>query len=90
MMNTEEDYSLIYFKIKHEGCWSELTRDGKIIATTLYAKPDRERNSILAYDEIRINNESGLKLFIRALKNHKKVVQVYKILNIKKIDIESL
>ncbi|ARM76995.1 bacterio-opsin activator [Acidianus manzaensis] len=78
MKNEHDNYVITYFRIKHEGCWSELTSNNKFEAITLIARPNKDKRFILAYDEVKLNNYN-LKNFIRDLKGNNRVKEIFKI-----------
>ncbi|QIW25326.1 bacterio-opsin activator [Sulfolobus sp. S-194] len=79
----DDDYALVYLRLRHEGCWSGLTEYNNFIATTLTAKPNREKKFIIAYDEVKLNNNYDIKNFLKDLKKSDRVKEIY---NINKIN----
>lgn len=79
MRETNDNYALVYLRLKHEGCWSELTEYNNFMATTIAAKPNREKKFIIAYDDVKLNGNYKLKNFLRDLKKSDKVKEIYSI-----------
>ncbi len=73
MKEKEIDLSLVYFSIFHEGCWSNLTENFPIKVHTVFSKPQREKDSILGLIEIKSNNNSSIRSFIRQFRIHRTI-----------------
>ncbi|ACP34828.1 Bacterio-opsin activator HTH domain protein [Sulfolobus islandicus L.S.2.15] len=79
MREMNDNYALVYLRLKHEGCWSELTEYNNFMATTITAKPNRAKKFIIAYDDVKLNGNYKLKNFLRDLKKSDRVKEIYSI-----------
>ncbi|SMD31466.1 helix-turn-helix domain-containing protein [Picrophilus oshimae] len=72
----DEKFSMVYFKMKHENCWSRITEKYDISIHTLKLLPYKDKNAIYGIFEIRVNNKHNLKEFLRSLNKESTIKNV--------------
>ena len=76
------DFSLVNFKISHEGCWTLLGEELPVKIHTLISKPERDKDRILGFIEIQSGSASSFGSFVRRFGRHPTVKKVISVTNI--------
>lgn len=75
------DFSLVNFRMSHDGCWSILSQEFPVRVHTLIGKPQKEKNRILGLIEIR-GSVGDIRRFLRKFGAQRSINSVISITNI--------
>lgn len=72
----ESSYTLVQFKIRHEGCWSNSLAETRSVAHTIIIKPFKDRNYVFGAIEVQSELLKGFKVFYNGFKRSGSIREV--------------
>lgn len=75
-VSPDDRFSMVYFKMEHEGCWTGITKEHNIAIHTLKIIPLKDRNNIYGLFEIRAQGKKEFRDFLRRINREKTIHRV--------------
>ncbi len=73
---SDNRYTLVQFKIKHDGCWSNSLAETGSIAHTIIIKPFKDRNYVFGAIEVQSEFLKGFRVFYNGFKHSGSIKEV--------------